>query len=86
MEWPKDYWPKPDEKATKEMWGLSIEKFEKDFQNLKKLVQDSSNDLFSKIPHGQGQTIFREVMQIIDHNSYHIGQFIIMRRLINAWK
>lgn len=86
MEWPKEYWPGDNEKATKKMWDESVAKFEKDYENLIKIVKDQKNDLFSKIPHGTGQTIFREVMQIIDHNSYHIGQFIVMRRLVNQWK
>src|SRR4030095_5235924 len=86
MDWPADYWPKENEKATKKMWDESVAKFEKDYENLIKIVEDNSNDLFTKIPHGTGQTIMREVLQIIDHNSYHIGQFIVMRRLINAWK
>jgi len=81
MEWPKDYWPKPDEKAGKKEWDDSIKKFEQDYESLKKIIENSNNDLFSKIPHGSGQTIFREVLQIIDHNSYHIGQFVLMRKL-----
>ncbi|HEY3250211.1 MAG TPA: DinB family protein, partial [Ignavibacteria bacterium] len=86
MDWPAEYWPKENEKATKKMWDESVAKFEIDYANLLKIVKNSSNDLFAKIPHGQGQTTFREVLQIIDHNSYHIGQFIIMRRLVNQWK
>jgi len=84
MSWPKDYWP--SDKATVQKWNESLRKFEEDHENLKKIVQDSSLDLFAKIPHGSGQTIFREVLQIIDHNSYHIGQFVMMRKLIGEWK
>jgi uncharacterized damage-inducible protein DinB len=86
MEWPKDYWPKTGEKATKKMWDESVKSFQDDEKALKKLVNDPSSDFFSKIPHGSGQTIFREIMQIIDHNSYHIGQFILMRKLAGEWK
>ncbi len=82
MEWPKNYWPKPGEKADKRMWNESIAKFEEDYEQLKKIVQDNSFELFAKIPHGSGQTVFREILQIIDHNSYHIGQFVLMRKLL----
>jgi len=84
MSWPKDYWPV--EKATKQKWDESLRKFEEDYENLKTIIQDSTTDFFKKIPHGSGQTIFREVLQIIDHNSYHIGQFVMMRKLIGEWK
>ena len=86
IQWPKDYWPKAGDKATKKMWDESIAKFKKDGETLKKIAKDASLDLFARIPHGSGQTIFREVLQIIDHNSYHIGQFIMMRKLIGEWK
>ena len=86
LKWPKDYWPDPSVKATKKMWDESISMFEKDLETLKKIIENPVVDLFAVIPHGSGQTMFREVMQIIDHNSYHIGQLIVMRRIINQWK
>ena len=86
IQWPEDYWPKAGEKATKRMWDESVRKFEQDFESLKKIVMDADHNFFSKIPHGTGQTIFREIMQIIDHNSYHIGQFVMMIKLIGEWK
>ncbi|MCI0449909.1 MAG: DinB family protein [Chlorobi bacterium] len=86
LEWPKDYWPDESEKATRKMWDEAISMFQKDTETLKKIINDPEVDLFAKIPHGSGQTIFREVMQIIDHNSYHIGQLIVMRRMIGEWK
>lgn len=83
LQWPKDYWPA--EEANPKMWNEAIEKFQNDIDALKKIVEDPKTDLFAPIPHGTGQTIFREVMQIVDHNSYHFGQFIAMRRLAKAW-
>jgi uncharacterized damage-inducible protein DinB len=53
---------------------------------LKELVSDPKTDLFARIPHGQGQTILREAMLVADHNSYHIGQMIVVRRLFGAWE
>lgn len=86
MEWPRDYWPADSQKATAKMWNDSVKKYEKDYETLIKILQDPKFDLFAPIPHGQGQTILLEVLQIIDHNSYHLGQFIVMRRLAGEWK
>jgi uncharacterized damage-inducible protein DinB len=83
MAWPKDYWP--SDKANKNKWKESVQKFEDDYKHLKKIALDNSFDLFAKIPIGSGQTMFREILQIIDHNSYHIGQFVMMRKLIGEW-
>ena len=85
MEWPKDYWPKPGGKATKKMWDESLKQCEKDLDILKKIINDPKIDLFAPIAHGSGQTIFREVLQIVDHAGYHIGQIIVMRRLADNW-
>jgi uncharacterized damage-inducible protein DinB len=86
MEWPKDYWPTDSQKATAKMWNESVKKYEKDIETLKKIIEDPKLDMLAPIPHGQGQTILREVLQIIDHASYHIGEFIVMRRLTGEWK
>jgi hypothetical protein len=86
MDWPKDYWPDDKQKATAKMWKDSVKKCDKDIELLKKIIKDPKTDFFAPIPHGHGQTIFREVIQIIDHASYHLGEFIVMRRLAGAWK
>jgi len=86
IEWPKDYWPDDNEKATAKMWNDAVKKFEQDLADLKKIIEDPKTDLFAPIPHGSGQTIFREALQIIDHASYHMGQLIVMRRMVGEWK
>lgn len=86
MNWPADYWPDAKEKATAKMWNDAVAKYEKDYEKLIKLVKDPESNLFSPIPNGTGQNILREVLQIIDHTSYHMGQFIVMRRLVGEWK
>lgn len=84
-EWPKDYWPGKREKATKKDWDETISAFLKDRRKLQKLVENSKTDLYKKIPHGTGQTIFREIIVIVDHTAYHLGEFAIMRQALNAW-
>ncbi len=85
LEWPKDYWPGDDQKANAAMWNDSVKKYIDDVETLKKIINDPKTDLLAKIPHGSGQTILKEVLQIIDHESYHMGQLIVMRRLAGEW-
>lgn len=85
-EWPKDYWPDKDAKATKKDWDETIRRFHEDQAKLKALVEDEKNDLYTKIPHGTGQTLMREILVVVDHNAYHIGEFAIMRQVLNTWK
>jgi hypothetical protein len=84
-DWPSGYWPvkaaPPDEKA----WDKSVRAFKKDLRALCDLVADESNDLFTTIPHGTGQTILKEALLTADHNAYHLGEFVLVRRLLGAW-
>ena len=81
-----EYWPKnpapPDEKA----WDKSVRAFRKDLKAICELVADEKTDLFAKIPHGDGQTILREALLTADHDAYHIGQLVLVRKLLGAWK
>lgn len=85
-EWPKDYWPEKDAKATKKDWDETIRRFHEDQAKLKALLEDEKNDLYAKIPHGTGQTLMREILVVVDHNAYHIGEFAIIRQVLNTWK
>ena len=71
----------PNEKA----WDESVAAFQRDLQEMVRLVQNPRTDLFAKIPHGQGQTILREALLLADHNSYHLGQLVDLRRALGAW-
>ena len=86
ISWPNDYWPPEGQKATKMDWEKTIKQFEKDNIALQKLVKNPKTDLYAKIPHGDGQTIFREIMVVGNHNSYHIGEFAIMRQAMDTWE
>ena len=83
--WPEGYWPKaapPNQKA----WHKSVQAFRGDLKRFTKLLADDSTDLFAKIPHGDGQTILRQALLAADHNAYHLGQLVLVRRLLGAWK
>jgi hypothetical protein len=86
MEWPKDYWPESAEPPDPKAWDGSVNAFHKDLKAMCVLVEDPNTDLFAKIPHGDGQTILREALVLADHNSYHLGQILLLRRLLGAWK
>ena len=83
--WPQDYWPDKETKAIKQDWDKTVNKFLEDQESLKQLIEDTTTDLYRKYPHGSGQTLFREIWVIVDHNAYHIGEFAIMRQVLNAW-
>jgi uncharacterized damage-inducible protein DinB len=83
--WPDDYWPRTDAPPTAAAWDESLAAFRRDREALKKLAVDPKIDLFAKIPHGSGQTYLREIILILDHNAHHVGQLIVVRRLLGAW-
>ncbi len=85
-EWPSGYWPAAPEPPDDKAWDNSIRAFRKDLQAMCDLVADPATDLYGKIPHGDGQTILREALLVADHNAYHIGQLVLVRRLLGAWK
>ena len=84
-DWPPGYWPSSDAPPSEKAWDASLRDFEDHLDEMKKLVLDSKTGLFTKIPHGTGQTILREALLLADHNAYHIGEFVFLRRLLNAW-
>jgi hypothetical protein len=85
-EYPEGYWPALDEPPGEESWDKSIRVFSADLGRMKALVEDRSLDLFEPFAHGSGQTLLREAMLLADHNAYHVGQLVTLRRLLGAWR
>jgi hypothetical protein len=83
-EFPKGYWPKPDELGTPALWQKTVDEFRKDLQQMEALVEGPSTDLHAKIPHGDGQTILREALLVADHNAYHLGVLAVMARIVKT--
>jgi hypothetical protein len=83
-EWPAEYWPAkpapPDEKA----WDKSVRAFRKDLKTFCALISDPATDLYAPIPHGDGQTILREALLIADHNAYHVGQLVLVKKMLES--
>ena len=84
MEWPAAYWPPDPVPPHARAWKKSIENFRADLAAMEVLAE--SADLFAKIPWGEGQTILREALLVADHNAYHLGQLVLVRKLLGAWK
>ena len=83
--WPEGYWPKTEAPATTAAWNTSVKKFRQGLQAMQELVKDPKTDLFARIPWGDGQTVLREALLLADHNAYHLGQMLDVRRLLGAW-
>ena len=81
----EDYWPKTSAPPNPEAWENSISSFLQDLEAMKKVAADPKLDLFATIPHGNGQTYLREVLLVADHNAYHVGQIVAVRRLLGCW-
>jgi len=84
-EWPRGYWPPDDAPPDARAWDKSIAQVIRDRRAMKRLVTNPGTDLFARLPHGTGQTVLREALVLADHNSYHVGQLVLLRRLLGAW-
>ncbi len=82
--WPQEYWP-DNGKLNDKIWNNSVTRFFSDLHELINLTKDPKIDLTSEIPHGEGRTYLREILLVIDHNAYHCGQIVIVRKLLNDW-
>ena len=84
--WPSGYWPKTEAPPNAAAWSESVKQFRRDLKAMQNLVANRKADLFARIPWGDGQTILREALLLADHNSYHLGQMLDVRRMLGAWK
>jgi hypothetical protein len=85
-DFPDGYWPTSDAPARDEDWDDSLASFHQDLAAMCDLVKDPGQDLFAPLPHGDGQTLLREALLVADHNAYHLGQMVLLRRVLGAWK
>lgn len=83
--WPEDYWPPKDSVGSSEDWAGSTQQFLEDLETFVALVESEETEINSPIPHAPDYTVLREVLLAADHNSHHLGQFILVRRLLGCW-
>ena len=85
-DWPLGYWPQSPEPPTAAAWDKSIKQVRADTKEMIALIKNAKKDLHAKIEWGDGQTILREALLIADHNAYHTGELIAVRRMLGCWK
>ena len=84
--WPEGYWPAPSP-PTAAAWDKSVRGFRADLRTLEGMAADPSTDLFARVPADpDGPSILHELLLVADHNAYHLGQLIVLRRLLGAWE
>jgi len=86
MKFPDDYWPKAEAPPNEAAWKKSVAALRHDLKEMQELVENPKTDLFAKIPWGDGQTVLREALLVADHNAYHLGQLVMLRRFLGAWE
>jgi hypothetical protein len=84
-DWPSGYWPKNPAQPSAAAWSKTIKAIDRDLREMKSVVANPKTDLFANIPHGTGQTILREALLLADHNAYHVGELVLVRRLLGEW-
>ncbi len=85
-DWPGGYWPRTEAAPGPAAWEKSVRSFRADLKAMQRLVADARTDLYARIPHGDGQTILREALLLADHNGYHLGQLVQVRKALGAWR
>ena len=81
---PEDYWPATAAPPSEMAWEKSVRQFRKDLKEMQELIAGTKQDLMAKIPHGDGQTLLREALLVADHNAYHLGQLMFLRKMLEA--
>lgn len=81
--WPDEYWVKETAPKNEDAWNKSIAQINHDLEEFIKVLK--KEDIYQELPHGEGQNILREALQIADHTSYHSGEIIAIRRMLKAW-
>jgi hypothetical protein len=83
--WPDEYWPAAGGPRNGVVWNKALVDYRRDRKALQRMAADPKVDLFATIPHGTGQTYLREILLVADHNAYHIGQIVALRRRLGIW-
>ena len=83
--WPEGYWPAAPAPKNEALWRKSVKSFRDDLAAFKELLWERSGKLDEPFAWGQGQTLLRETLLIADHNAYHVGQLVLVRRLLGNW-
>jgi hypothetical protein len=83
--WPEGYWPSKIKPASQVVWEKCVEQIKSDRASFIELLSNAGDDIYKPFDHGDGQSLFKEALVLADHNSYHTGQIIVLRRMLNDW-
>jgi hypothetical protein len=83
--WPDEYWPEAEAPEDAAAWTASLEQIAKEKKEFIKLLHETGAEIYTAFPYGDGQSLFREALVLADHNSYHTGEIILMRRILGNW-
>lgn len=83
--WPEGYWPGKPEPPDEKAWDSTVTSFSEDLLAMCALVKDEASDLYAPFPNGSGHTLLREALLVADHNAYHLGQLVMLRKMLGAW-
>ena len=86
LKWPDDYWPSSPAPRSAAAWDTSLRRFRQDRKAMQQLAMDPRVELTARVPHGNGQTYLREILLVADHTAYHVGELVLLRRLLGIWK
>jgi uncharacterized damage-inducible protein DinB len=81
---PDDYWPATEAPPSEEAWDKSVEQFRENLKEMQELIADTKHDLLAKLPNGKEQTLLRQALLVADHNAYHLGQLVFLRKTLEA--
>ena len=85
-EFPSGYWPSAQAPPNETAWDKSADAFRSDLKAMAELIAKESTDLLAPIPRAEGKTMLREALLVADHNAYHLGELVLLRRLLGAWQ
>jgi DinB superfamily len=87
-EWPAGYWPTDPAPPDSNAWDASLATFRTDLAAMARLVASPTRDLLAVVNHPGAKakhTLLREAFVLADHNAYHIGELVLLRRLLGGW-
>ncbi len=85
MQWPEDYWPKSKTPPSTHAWDASINAIRADLETFIKIIENPKSDLYKPFRWGDGQNLLREALLVADHTAYHLGEIVVLRRLLGTW-
>ncbi len=83
--WPDEYWPSLPEPPNAKAWDKSVKAFRADLGAITEIVANPTTDLLERLPHAADKTVLREVLLVADHNAYHVGELVLLRRILGSW-